>query len=202
VRTRGLIATYLLALALPLLESVWPRVALARGAQSALAWLFANAMLTYPRAAAVSGSSFGSLRRLALLLPVLGLTLGLDLARGLIEPVRAAWMTLAFAALLVAWSGLAEWAATSERRRARYREVWLCLVPGLAALALALAWVPRGAGDGPAARFWALSPLVLAQRAALPDGFAERSVVEFLAAFCGVALAAAFVASAPREERA
>jgi hypothetical protein len=204
VRTRGLTATYLLALAVPFLESVWPRVELARGSLSALLWLFALALLPYPRAGAEDGEKpLVTTAWLALaLLPPLGLTLGLDLARGTIEPARAAWTTLGFAALLAAWTGLAVWAAPNARRRARYRDAWLLVVPGLATLTLALAWVPRGADDGRAARFWALSPLVLAQRAARAGGAGERTGVEFALALAGAALAATFVAGAPREERA
>lgn len=202
MRTLGLIATYLLALAVPFLESVWPRVELAQGSLSALLWLFALALLTYPRASASEAPLLALPRHVLLLLPPLGLTLGLDLARGAAEPARAAATTLGFAMLFCAWAGLGEWAAVSAPRRLRYRDAWLLCGPGLATLALALAWVPRGAEDGPAARFWALSPLVLAQRAALAGGFEARTGVEFALAFAGVALAAAFVARAPRAEDA
>ena len=203
MRTRGLTATYLLALAVPFLESVWPGVELARGSLSALLWLFALALHPYPRAGADGARPLATSARLCLALsPPLGLTLGLDLARGTVEPARALWGTLGFAALLAAWTGLAVWAAPSARRRARYRDAWLLVVPGLATLALALAWVPRGADDGRSARFWALSPLVLAQRAARAGGSGERTGVEFALALAGTVLVAAFVAGAPREERA
>lgn len=201
MRTRGLIATYLLGLALPFLESVWPRIELARGAFSAPLWLVAFALLTCPRRAAAEEAAWRvSARLLCALTPPLGLALGLDLARG--AEARSAWLvTAGFAVLFAGWSLLGEHAAQSARRRARYGDAWLVLVPGAAALAMALFFAPsRSVGAGVPA-FWSLSPLVLAQRAALPGGFGARPPLEFAWALAGGLAAAAFVLSAAREER-
>jgi len=188
----GLVAAYLLGLAPPLLEALWPGLELLRGAHAPVLWLVALFTLSYPRAAACEGRALTlALAELAWLLPPLGLLLGLDLARGLAGP-RAFALTLGFAALCLAWSALGAAASHEARTRARYRDAWLLCVPGLAALTLALAWVPRAADDPPGARLFALSPLVLAQRAALPDGLAARTAFEFALAFVGVGLAAAY----------
>jgi len=200
VRTRAITATYLLASLVPFLESVWPRVELAQGSASALLWLVALALLTYPRGAPGADTpARTTLRALLALLPPLGLTLGLDLARGL-APGRAFATTLAFGLLLGAWCGLGEHAARTPRLRARYRDAWLWLGPGLATLALALDFVPRGAASPPAARGWSASFLVLAQRAALPGGLEARAPLEFALAGAAFLLAAALVLAAPREE--
>lgn len=195
----GLVAAYLLGAAPALLEA-FLQVELVRGALSPVLWLVALFALGYPRAGAVPAPWRETLAELAWLLPPLGLTLGLDLARGL-APTRALGLTLGLAGLCLAWSALGAHASRTPARRARYGAAWLLCVPGLAALALALTWVPRGAGASGGARLFAGSPLVLAQRAALPDGAQARTVLEFALAFALCALAAVFTLRASREEQ-
>lgn len=197
----GLVAAYLLGLAPPLLEALLPGLELVQGAQAPALWLVALFALSFPRARAdEERAGRSALLELLWLAPPLGLALGLDLARGQ-SGLRAAGLTLGLAGLCLGWSALAAQAARRPETRARYRDVWLLLVPGLAALALALSWVPRGAGDPPGARLFSASPLVLAQRAALPGGAEARTALEFALAFGLLALAALFTRRAPRGAR-
>jgi len=185
----GLVAAYLLGLAPPLCEALWPALELVQGRHAPFVLLVATFALAYPRSEPVERPAQSALYELLWLAPPLGLALGLDLARGL-APLRATFMTLGLAALCLGWSALAAAAARVPAARARYRDLWLLLGPGLAALALALSWVPRGAGDGRGARLFSASPLVLAQRAALPGGAEACTAFEFVLAFLVLALAA------------
>jgi len=197
----GLVAAYGLGLAPPLLEALWPGLELVRGAHAPILWLVALFALSFPRARADAEPALRS-AGLALLwlAPPLGLALGLDLARGMPAP-RATALTLGLGTLCLGWSALAAQAARAEATRARYRDAWLVAVPGLAALALALVFVPRAAGAPPGARLFSASPLVLAQRTALPGGAEFRTAFEFVLAFLLLLLATLFTLRTPRGAR-
>jgi len=154
---------YLLSTLAALLDLAWPGVlpGASRSALVLLVWL-SLAPVPLPQAALRSGPAgeAGSLAlRFLAVLPPLGLALGTDLARG--RP--GGWSgVLGGLALLALWCGCAQLARRSARARSHFALAWLLLLPGLAALGLALNWAGRGpqAGQPRFAGLFAVDPLV------------------------------------------
>jgi hypothetical protein len=124
--------------------------------------------------------------------PPLALAAGLDRAASRGSSAAPVLAELAVALVLVLlWGGVAE---RSRRRRGSAGGLaWLLLVPGLAALSLALDWVPRVSGEpAPAPASWSerLSSLVLFARVARGEALdlagAAIAVVVALLAFAMV----------------
>ncbi len=177
---RWLAAAFALALLVPLLEGLVPGLFLARGSLAALAMLPWLALAPLPRKHGADAGPFrGALFVGCLALPPLALAAGLDLARGA-EPRAHALSVVGAWLALVLWVGAAERAAGVARARRAYAGLWLVLVPGAAALRLALAWAPLSqarAGSGSSAWF-ALDPLVWCHRWARPSGFEAQAALE------------------------
>ncbi len=212
-------AAFALALLVPLLEASVPGLTLARGSLAALALLPWLALAPLPRSsgaraplgAAPAAAAFPALREAlyvgALALPPLALGAGLDLARGADARVLSAtgaggWL------LLVLWVGAAAHAARTTRAQAAFAWSWFVLLPGVAALRLALAWVPLRAGGaaselGPErARWLALDPLVWCHRWGRAGGLEQTAALELalaLGAALGVLLAVHALARASPE---
>lgn len=199
---RALATPFLLALLVPCLESggallgaeELAPVALARGSLAALALLPWLALSAWPRPARedLAGSSRASSWRAPFLvgclaLPPLGLGVGLDLARGA-DPRALAAAALGAWTVLLLWVGAAERAAAAPRAARVFAVLWLALLPGAAALRLALAWVPARASSGPSGpgALFALDPLVWCQRWGREGGLASFAPREL-----GLALGAA-----------
>jgi hypothetical protein len=164
VRTGGLAAAFLLSVAVPSCELLWPAASLARGSYTALALLPWFALAPLPRTGAAREPWRATAFVGACALPPLGLGLGLDLARGL-APGALAWSLAGGWLALVLWTASAELAPRAPRSRQGFAGLWLVLLPGSAALALALTWVPRLGPDPPApARWLELNPLLWCHR--------------------------------------
>ncbi len=195
-------AAFALALLVPLLEASVPGLTLARGSLAALALLPWLALAPLPRSLrarapispAPADSAFPALREAlyvgALALPPLALGAGLDLARGADASALSAagaggWL------LLVLWVGAAAHAGRTSRARAAFAWLWFVLLPGAAALRLALAWVPLRAGGAASeperARWLALDPLVWCHRFGRAGGLEQSAALE-LALALGAAL--------------
>lgn len=198
---RWFAAAFLLALLVPLLEGSFSGVSLARGSLAALALLPWLALAALPRASLtrvpLTRERPGARRALrealfagALALPPLALGAGLDLARG-VEPRALAAVCAGGWLVLVLWVAAAAHATSTARARTGFALLWLALVPGAAALRLALAWVPLGASwDAPGRTpLFALDPLVWCHRWGRAGGLEVLAVGE-LALAVGAALLA------------
>jgi hypothetical protein len=198
----GRLATaFLLALAVPLAEAL-SGVTLAQGSTAALALLPWLVLAPVPRATPATESRWEPLRVASCALPVLGLGLGLDLARGASRAPLVLGAASAWVALLL-WTTAAEHAAAEPRARQVYARLWFVLVPLPAAVRLALAWVPRGAGaDEPGRAAWlALDPWIACHRWGRPGGLSALSGAEAACAVLGGVLAWACAAAGVRAAR-
>lgn len=190
--SRWLAAAFALALLVPLLEGLVPGLFLAQGSLAALSLLPWLALGPLPRGRAADvGGARAALYVGCLALPPLALAIGLDLARG--AETRALAFTASGAWLvLVLWVAAAEWAVRVPRARRVYSALWLVLVPGAAALRVALSWAPLGRARGGRApgtdltTAFALDPLVWCHRWARPGGLGAQPALEL-----GLALGAA-----------
>lgn len=214
---RWFAAAFLLSLLVPLLEGLLPAVPLARGSLAALALLPWLALATLPRAERKDGVGEkngadpsappwwrATLFAGCLALPPLALGVGIDLARGA-EPLALAPAAAAAWVALVLWVGAAERAARAARARAPFAWLWLALLPGAAALRLALAWVPLRASSVPAGRspLFALDPLVWCHRWGRPGALESPAYGELALAVLAAALvllAVTALASRPAAE--
>lgn len=157
MRGRDPIVPSVASLLVPMLDALGSGGTLAPASRAALVLLtwFAIALLPPSRR-----SVPGPLTTLGYLGPPLGLGLGLDLAAGR-APGALALAALVSVVLLLLW-GHARARATSGLASARaYALSWALLVPGVAALHVALDWAPRGTTGGGARAGWAgIDPLV------------------------------------------
>ncbi|MSR61065.1 MAG: hypothetical protein EXS08_01285 [Planctomycetes bacterium] len=177
---RWIAVAFLASVAVPLLEGVLPALELARGSLAALALLPWLALASAPRSAAEPGRWRATLYVALCALPPLALGAGLDLARGADgRPLAVACCT--GWVLLCLWTAAAECAAKSARARGGFAVAWLVLVPGAAALRVALAWVPlrEGAPSVGGRLLFALDPLVWCHRWARADGRSALAPGEF-----------------------
>lgn len=201
---RGLATLSLLSLVVPVLETLGAGP-LARGSLAALALLpwFLFALVPRSRSADGEGAWRAAAFVALLALPPLALGAGLDLARGAAPGgLLAATGTALFAFVL--WRAANEVAARRESARGTYAALWLALVPGAAALRLALVWVPRrGSGEAPGTGLlYALDPLVWCHRWGREGGLAGPVFMPALVVLIGAALVlAATLASARRGEQ-
>jgi hypothetical protein len=173
---------FALALFVPVLEGLVSALDLARGSYTALAALPFLALAGLPRERGCAPARAEALLVGALALPALALGAALDLAQGSAASAVAALAGGAWV-LVVAWALAAERATRSAEARRLHAHLWLVLVPGVAALALALEWAPRRAADGGFAAAWlALDPLVWCHRAGRPGALAAPKVLELVLA--------------------
>jgi hypothetical protein len=191
--TACLAALVVLALLVPALESL-TGATLARGSLAALALLPWLALAALPRRAPCGSAAHVAALAGALASVPVALGAGVDLARAA-DPRDLARAGLATFAALVLWIAAAASAAGAPRTRTAYGVAWLVLVPGLAALELALAWVPLS-GSAPAAapaRAWAVAPLVACRRWGSADGLESFGALDALLAPLAAALVLAGV---------
>jgi len=171
VTRRWIAVAFLASVAVPLLEGAAPALELAKGSLAALALLPWLALASAPRAKPEPSRGRATLYVAACALPPLALGAGLDLARGA-DGARLAVACGAGWTLLVLWTAAAECASGSARARLGFALAWLVLVPGAAALRVALAWVPLQEG-GPrtgGGAWFGLDPLVWCHRWARAEG--------------------------------
>ena len=188
---RSFAAAFLLSVLVPLAEGWFPALPAASASGAALALLPWLALATLPRVGAPGDAARAPCEALlagALALPPLALGAGLDLARGAEPRALAAFAGCAWLALVL-WVASAACAVKAARARCVFGALWLALVPGAAALRLALAWVPLRASAEAAeasarAAPFALDPLILCLRFARAPLLAPAE----LAACCGAAI--------------
>jgi hypothetical protein len=201
VGSRWLAGAFLLALAVPLLEALFPRLELTAGSLAALALLPWLLVALVPRTRA-SEAPLGALAFvLALALPPLALGAGLDLARGA-EPRALALAGGTSLLVLALWCAAAELAAGARSARGAFAAAWLVLVPGLAVLRFALDFVPsRVAESAPSALVFSLDPLVLCHGWGRAGGLAGSVAAPASVALLGAVLVLGLVLALRRTSR-
>lgn len=205
VAARSLAVLFLASLLAPLSEALLPELELARGSYAALAlapWLVFALLPSAagaPRERVLDTLAW----RGGLCLPPLCLGAGLDLARGADPRALLGLCALGWLVFLL-WCAASLRSAGSARCRMAFAWLWFLLLPGIAGVRTALAWVARrgdsGAEEGGV--LFALDPWVWWHRWARADGLGRVSSAEGVAVLAGALLANALVLGLERRDRA